>query len=61
MGCLRKHFGYRFVKYKIYKPIRNFLCYYGYGYHLPEDELIERKRKWLNDLREANGERRRGL
>ena len=49
---------YKWVKYNLYKPIRNWLCYYGYGYHLPEDELIERQREWIRRLKDETMERK---
>lgn len=50
---------YKWVKYNLYKPIRNYLCWYGYGYHLPEEELIERQRKFIERLKNETMERKR--
>lgn len=57
----KRHWGYNFMKYKIYKPIRNFLCHYGYGEHLPPEELEARRRKFIENIRNNNGQRRDGL
>jgi hypothetical protein len=52
---------YIWVKYNIYKPIRNFLCHYGYGEYLPPEELEARRRKFIENIRNNNGQRRGGL
>lgn len=42
---------YIWFKYNIYKPIRNWLCWYGYGYDLSEDEQIVRRRNFIMGLK----------
>lgn len=42
---------YNFIKYNLYKPIRNFICHYGYGYHLCDEEQTKRRRKFIEDLK----------
>ena len=51
MICLRKHFGYHFVKYKIYKPIRHIAEALRYGYWMSEEAQVESKRKWIMELK----------
>lgn len=48
----KDHFAYNWIKYNAYKPIRNFLCHYGYGYDLSDEENTERRRKWIMSLKE---------
>lgn len=38
---------YRWVKYNLYKPIRNWICHYGYGEHLCEERQVERRREFI--------------
>ena len=47
----KKSRSYRFVKYKIYKPIRNFLCHYGYGEHVCDKDLIERRKRFIDGVK----------
>jgi hypothetical protein len=43
-----------FIKYQIYKPIRNGLNHYLYGYYLTDDLLIERQKNFIKGIRERN-------
>lgn len=47
----KDHFAYYWIKYNVYKPVRNWLCYYGYGYDLSDEENTERRRKWIMELK----------
>lgn len=47
----KDHFAYSWIKYNAYKPIRNWLCYYGFGYDLSDEENTRRRRKWIMELK----------
>ena len=47
----KEHRYYYWIKYNIYKPIRNWLCYYGYGYDLCDYENTERRKQFIERLK----------
>ena len=53
----KNHVHYSWIKYNIYKPIRNFMEYYGYGYYLSDEELTKRRRKFIMGLKNETMER----
>jgi hypothetical protein len=48
----KTHPHYYWFKYNFYKPIRNWLCHYGYGYHLCDDHLIKRRKQFIDEVKE---------
>jgi hypothetical protein len=48
----KSHPYYYWVKYNLYKPVRNWLCHYGYGEHLCEEDHVKRRREWIMSLKE---------
>ena len=52
MICLRANgrIG-RWIKYNVYKPIRNYICHYGYGEHLSDEENTKRRREFIMGLK----------
>lgn len=49
----KDHKYYTFFKYNFYKPIRNWLCHYGYGYHLCDEKMVERRREFIERCKNA--------
>jgi hypothetical protein len=47
----KSHPHYYWIKYKLYKPVRNWLCHYGYGYHLCDEENTERRKEFIEELK----------
>jgi len=47
----KEHIWYSFFKYKFYKPLRNWICYYGYGYDLSDEENTKRRRRFIEELK----------
>lgn len=43
---------YHWIKYNIYKPIRNFSESIRYGYWMSEEAQVQSKREWIEKLKE---------
>lgn len=53
----KSHPHYHWIKYNIYKPVRNWLCHYGYGYHLCDEENTKRRREFINEVKKYEHKR----
>lgn len=51
MHCLRRHYGYKFVKYRIYKPIRRISEAIRYGYWMSEEAQTKSRRNFIMELK----------
>ena len=51
MICLRRHFGYHFIKYRIYKPIRHIAEAIRYGYWMSEEAQTKSRRAFIMGLK----------